>query len=111
MASGFPGKRVEPMRAGITAIVFIWESYPAYRRYRIHAAAIIGCALHYAAPIAGRRPTYYHYTAVLGAGEACLMTIPMNHPRFFSNALSEDLFSASLVSRGATMYNHTLFLS
>jgi hypothetical protein len=39
------------------------------------------------------------------------MTIPMNHPRFFSNALSEDLFSASLVSRGATMYNHTLFLS
>jgi hypothetical protein len=39
------------------------------------------------------------------------MTIPMNHPRFFSNALNEDLFSASLVSRGATMYNHTLFLS
>jgi hypothetical protein len=23
LASGFPGKRVEPMRAGITAIVFI----------------------------------------------------------------------------------------
>jgi hypothetical protein len=40
-ASGFPGNRLEPMRAGMTATIFIWV--PSRAVYAINAAG--GCSV------------------------------------------------------------------